>query len=295
MAKRFATAFVALAVLVTVLWFKSILLRPAVILVAFIGLFEIYNALSAKYKVMYIPAVFFTALNFLGLLIAEKFDNAGFAFNMGIILCVFMLFLLTVFAKMVFKHKKYSVPDTFATIVGYVYATLSFSFFYLIAIKGITHEWMVNSNGTFFYLFMVFAVAWGSDMGGYFTGLICGKHKLCPELSPKKTWEGAIGGVIFTVLFGLGITYFYNANGLLNEVGMFWDMTSPIRVVLMIALFVVLSIAAQIGDFVASTFKRYCGIKDYSNLMPGHGGILDRFDSMLFVSPILYMFMCLPF
>lgn len=127
------------------------------------------------------------------------------------------------------------------------------------------------------YIFeLVFIGAWVCDSFAYFTGILIGKHKLIPELSPKKTVEGAIGGTLFTVvaflLYGFIIEYFFplSANYLVLGICGF-----------------ALAVVAQVGDLFASLIKRESGIKDYSRILPGHGGIMDRFDSILAVTTVL--------
>lgn len=112
-----------------------------------------------------------------------------------------------------------------------------------------------------------------SDAGAYFIGTIFGKHKIAPNISPKKTWEGLIGGVFFTTLLGMIYVYFF------KELKIFW------------ILLPLVSIVAHIGDFLESSAKRYLGIKNTSNILPGHGGLLDRFDSAFLVIPFYYGFM----
>ena len=125
------------------------------------------------------------------------------------------------------------------------------------------------------YILMPFLAAWCSDSAAYITGRCCGKHKLAPHVSPKKTIEGAIGGLaggaLGMVLFGLAMHHFYNA--------------APNYWLLALAGGVGAA-AGQCGDLAMSLIKRNCGIKDYGKLFPGHGGVLDRFDSVLFTAPL---------
>lgn len=129
------------------------------------------------------------------------------------------------------------------------------------------------------YLFLVLCFAWASDTGAYFVGVCFGKHKLAPSLSPKKTIEGCFGGVLGSVAVSLIIGLIFNA------------VSEKYRIDfgLLIALAVVFSIVGMIGDLFASYIKRSCKIKDYGNIMPGHGGVLDRFDSILFVAPLFML------
>lgn len=136
-----------------------------------------------------------------------------------------------------------------------------------------------------FYLFLVLLGAWGSDVGAYFAGRAFGKHKLCPTISPNKTIEGFVGGVISAVIcyLVLGLIFTYLTPILYPGVG----MTVNYLELLVIAPFC--SATGVLGDLFASVIKRQTGIKDYGNIMPGHGGVMDRFDSVLFVSPVLFV------
>ena len=132
-------------------------------------------------------------------------------------------------------------------------------------------------NGEAIYL-LVFLGAWICDTFAYFTGMLFGKHKLIPEISPKKTVEGAIGGIVFTVI-GFAIYC------------LIWNSLSDYKLsYLTLCIYgFVLSIASQFGDLIASSIKRQYNLKDYGAIFPGHGGVLDRFDGVLLVAPFLYV------
>ena len=183
---------------------------------------------------------------------------------------VFLLFfamLLYLFGYSVVKKGKVKFADLSAHYMTTLYIIVSFVSLTLI-------RYITNGG---YYFVMVFLASWVCDVFAYFVGMAIGKHKLIPEVSPKKTIEGAIGGVVCTtlafVLYGYIIT-------LIN------DAITPNYLILAILGFV-LSIVAQFGDLIASLIKREHGIKDYGRLFPGHGGVLDRFDSILAVSPVL--------
>ena len=120
-------------------------------------------------------------------------------------------------------------------------------------------------------VWLIFLSSWAADSCAYAAGMLFGRHKMTPVLSPKKTWEGAVGGILGAFL----LTYFYGLYFSVKQQGLFH---SPLK----LALFSI------VGDLTASGIKRDFGIKDYSHLIPGHGGILDRFDSVLFTAPIIY-------
>ncbi len=127
-------------------------------------------------------------------------------------------------------------------------------------------------------------IAWGGDIMAYFSGYLFGKHKMAPKLSPKKTIEGAVGGILGSVVIALGMTYIYgltaySQNSIVADIGENW---------IFLAVFAAMgSFVGIVGDLFASAVKRQQGIKDYGNIMPGHGGVLDRFDSFFLVAVII--------
>ncbi len=130
--------------------------------------------------------------------------------------------------------------------------------------------------------------AWIADTGAYFTGVALGKHKLCPEISPKKTIEGFVGGIVITGLVFVGVSLLYNKK--IAEVPVPME---PYEYALMGLAGCLCAVIGTIGDLSASMVKRQTGIKDYGKIMPGHGGLMDRFDSVLFVLPTFYAFVTL--
>ncbi len=179
------------------------------------------------------------------------------------------LFSVT-FASMIylFSIEKRKLEDAMATILGIVYIVF-FSF----------HMVLVHRDGPkeVSFLWIIVLAAFGTDIFAYFTGMLLGKHKLCPKISPKKTVEGAVGGTLAAMVLCGAYGYFFGKEFLVH----------------FFVLGALGAIAAQLGDLTASVFKRKMGIKDYGNLIPGHGGILDRFDSILFVAPVIYYYMVL--
>ena len=180
---------------------------------------------------------------------------------------VIFAYLLYLAAVAVLAHGQISYSSVAAVFMSISYVVVSFTALGLLRYM---------ENGVFFFE-LVFIGAWVSDAMAYFTGRLFGKHKLCPEISPKKTVEGSIGGIIFDVLacllYGFIVEFFFptlDANYLvLGVCGL------------------VLSVVSQMGDLWASLIKRERGVKDYSRILPGHGGILDRFDSCLPICAVL--------
>ncbi len=177
----------------------------------------------------------------------------------------------------VFTFPKFTARDIFTTYFAFLYAGVCFSFFYRTRVfSGIFDT---QSFETGFYAAIVIVIsAWISDTCAFFVGVCIGKHKIFPVLSPKKSLEGCIGGVLGSGLFGS----LYGL--LLNKFGV-----CGTKYILYFGIMCMLgSIVGQIGDLAASGIKRNYEIKDYGKLIPGHGGVMDRFDSMILISPLVY-------
>ncbi len=149
------------------------------------------------------------------------------------------------------------------------------------ALHTIVQTRSLSENHGMFYALLTLGAAWVPDIGAYFTGTFLGKHKLCPKISPKKTVEGFIGGIIFSVLVmglvGLYFTYVY------------YGGEKHVNYITLILLGFGGSITSVVGDLSFSIIKRSCGVKDFGNVIPGHGGFLDRFDSVIFTAPLIYI------
>ena len=152
----------------------------------------------------------------------------------------------------------------------------------LIFILAISSVSILRENFGLWHVWFVFIAAWGSDTGAYFVGRTIGKRKLAPKLSPKKTVEGAIGGIIIAA--GLLVLYGF----ILNSQNIF-NLTTTDYIALGI-FGATGAVLGQAGDLFASSIKRRIGIKDYGKIIPGHGGVLDRFDSILFTAPATLIF-----
>lgn len=188
-----------------------------------------------------------------------------FAIDYRVLAALFITYLLP--TVLYHDHEKYSINDAFYLIGGVLFLGISMSLFVLIREK---------SLALMIYLILVAVI---TDTYAYIVGCLIGKHKMLEVISPKKTWEGMIGGTVFGVLFGTVVFH------------LFVSKTLPIYAVVIITLF--LSLLGQFGDLVFSNIKRYFGKKDFSNLIAGHGGILDRLDSIIFVLLGFMFFMIL--
>lgn len=178
---------------------------------------------------------------------------------------MFAFFLIMVCYVVTFP--RFTATMAITTFFCFVYAPVSMSFVYLLRMR---------DYGQYFALIPF--IAWVCDTCAYFAGRAFGKHKLVPKLSPKKTIEGAIGGILGSVAVGLIFGYVLYVK----------EIQNPSVFVVMALITFVGSIISQLGDLLASGIKRDHNIKDYGNLIPGHGGIMDRFDSVIFVIPCIY-------
>jgi len=181
------------------------------------------------------------------------------------------LSLLALFAQYV-MDKKMALPDVMITITGYLYPSL--------ILLGIA--WAGSQADIRWYIILLTAlvIAMGTDTFAYLTGLLIGRHPLAPEISPKKTIEGSVGGTLFAVVLVICAGFLYRRYAGLD-----------IPLVHLVIMGVLGSLAGQIGDLFASKIKRTCGIKDFGQILPGHGGIMDRIDSITFVFIVVASYM----
>ena len=164
---------------------------------------------------------------------------------------------------------------------------IMFCFYSLIYLKQLLPRATYGYDALYF-IFLILGFAWGGDSAAYFAGRAFGKHKLAPVVSPNKTIEGAVGGVMGSMLLGVVVTACYTAlHGQL--VGVPLDTLGWRYYVVVVLLGGFGSLLGIVGDLFASVIKRQCGIKDYGTIFPGHGGIMDRFDSVLFIAPFVAM------
>lgn len=235
-------------------------MSAAVGIIVLMSLYEFFGATKAKDNSKFLYAVSLVFGATLTLLTAY-FKNLSF-FNEALV-----LYIVISFIYMVLNHGRVNFGDVALSVLGSLYITLFFN--HIIMIRHLDYGRL--------YIWLPFVTAWLCDTCAYFTGMLFGKHKLIPKVSPKKTVEGAIGGVfgsvISVVVFALICKAYANVQ------------VNIINAVILGALCAVIS---QFGDLCASCIKREHDVKDFGNLIPGHGGILDRFDSVLMVSPIVY-------
>ena len=261
MKTRIITSVVAAPVAVLFFLLGGMAMQIFVTLIIMVGLFELYRAFNKKWVPVYFVGYSF-ALIYMAFIQTFREGNGYFLF--------FTFFILVVMTVLVLFNKKVTVQDCAVTILGFFYVCLLMSTLFLVR--------EIEELGIFM-VWMVCISAWGSDTGAYFVGINFGKRKLAPTLSPKKSVEGAIGGVVvvtlISALYGFILTRFSSLE---------MPLVLPFAIIGAGA-----SVLSMIGDLSASAIKRSTGIKDFGSIFPGHGGLLDRFDSVLFTAPSVYL------
>jgi len=259
MAVRVISAVVGLPFLIVIVWLGGIYLQIASVIVSLIGMYEVYKAISKQIK----------AVHYIGFLIEIVymiFIHSNISENFRVILTFFILIILMM---LVLFYGKINVFDAAVTLFGFFYVGFMFSNVSLVR--------AFNDIGQM-AVWLIFICAFASDTGAYFVGINFGKHKMTPVLSPKKSIEGAIGGIASAAVVSAVFVYLYNL--LYN---------TNINIIIITIIGAVGSVFAQMGDLAASSIKRYVNIKDYGSIMPGHGGVMDRFDSVIFTAPAIYI------
>ncbi|MDD2218162.1 MAG: phosphatidate cytidylyltransferase [Eubacteriales bacterium] len=244
--------------LLLVVYFGGIALTIACMLVGIIGVKEFYGGFrSINIKPSYAIALFSIASLYALNMLQVKEEAYMHLWFFGVVL-LSLIYLFRVDFR--------ALEDGMATITGIFYVVF-FSY----------HVVLVEQSEYSILIWLIFLSAFGTDIMAYFSGYLFGKHKLCPKISPKKTIEGSIGGTLGSIILCVGFGALF-AEGIIIHCAVIGLLGG---------------IISQLGDLTASIFKRKMGIKDYGNLIPGHGGVLDRFDSVLFTAPMVYYYIML--
>jgi phosphatidate cytidylyltransferase len=272
MKTRVLTAVAMAVVGIPILIFSRYIVYPiAIAILALFGVFEMLRTLGLEknYFLSYPAYAMALALPMLAYFFSAE-NTVSFILITCAVLFVYMIytFFVAVFARGKMKFSEISMAFTAVTYLIFSFTALS------------VMRYLENG---IWNLVILLISAWGCDVCAYFTGFLIGKHKLIPEISPKKTVEGAVGGIVGATLLMLLFGFIVSAATELT----------PNYLVLALLGFV-LSAVSQIGDLIASLIKREHGVKDYGNIFPGHGGVMDRFDSVLSITAIL-MVACILF
>lgn len=268
MKTRIITAIVAVCILVPVLVFSNTWVLPiAAAICCALSVFEMLRCCGLLKK--YAISVPLMLIGVLAPLSVRFFSSFGvlLTYAVPVILALVFYFL----AVMVFSKGKTSIEDV--SVAGFTSFYIVFAFVALLSLR------YYEAMGAYVYL-MVFIGAWITDIFAYFCGMLLGKHKLIPEVSPKKTVEGSVGGILFC---GLSFILY----GLILQNGL--NVIADVNFIQLFLYGVVVSVVSQIGDLSMSAIKRRYDVKDFGKIFPGHGGMLDRFDSILAVSSVLFI------
>ncbi len=225
--------------------------------ISLIGLYEFYKVFRIE-KNLGVIGYGFAVVYYLALLFYD--GNVNGALFLAIE-------LMAVAGVYVLKYPKYNTEQVFVSIIGLLYLPMMLSYIYQIRV----------AEDGLFSLWLIFLCSWGCDTCAYCVGMLFGKHKLAPVLSPKKSIEGAVGGIAGAALLGAVYGLAVSKHVVMGNAPLYFALICAVGAVI-----------SQFGDLIASGIKRQHGIKDYGKLIPGHGGILDRFDSVIFTAPMIY-------
>lgn len=256
---RVWTGVIGIPLLVIILYSGGMVLAIGVSLLAFAGILEYCGAINrlVRPKISIINMVVLSVI----LMVTIKLD---YYFLMPVLLVEF----IAIFCYEILSGNV-GIQRGSATLLGLIYIPIMFGHLFLFE----------TVNKGIYYMWMIFVIAFSTDTAAYFVGKSMGYRKIAPRISPKKTIAGSVGGVIAaalsTILYG-------------SILGSYFNFILPWYLYLIVGIFG--SIAGQCGDLTASMIKRKAKIKDYGSILPGHGGVLDRFDSILFIIPLIYIF-----
>lgn len=259
MKQRIITGVVAAALFLPIVFYGGL---PFVLLTYLLATIGLYELLRMKGLSIFSPYGFLSLLFLWVILFPAQYNEimADFYYSKTELGIAFILLLLT---YTVITKNSFTFEDAAFTVLSAIYTGIGFYFL------------METREAGLVYVFYSLFIIWATDSGAYFIGKAMGKKKLWPEISPNKTVEGSIGGIVCAAVVAIMFAIFGDMNaGIVTIVGMT----------------IVLSVFGQIGDLVQSAYKRHFNVKDSGTILPGHGGILDRFDSLLFVLPLLHFF-----
>lgn len=258
---RLISGIVLIILAVVTLWFGGVVTGIVTMLLSLVGVFELMRVYKVEKKLPGIAAYIWTIGYYVILMTDQK----------KLIMPLLVTYMIVLLGIYVFTFPKYHDKEIMAAF---------FSFFYVSVMLSYLYQVRLLTDGGYFVV-LVFLSSWGNDTLAYCVGVLFGKHKMSPQLSPKKSIEGLFGGIIGAGLLGLIYGFGFN------------HFVRPIENLPLIFLVICAAgaIPAVVGDLAASAIKRNNEVKDYGKLIPGHGGVMDRFDSMIFTAPIIFYLM----
>lgn len=244
------------------------------LLITVVGVWEFYQLAMAKGAMPQrcmgiVTSILLLVTAFSAILLAVPCVESAVGELLPFVLLATIAAFALIFFVEVFRNKENPTQNIASTIMGVIYVALPMSLMLFIPFMHSPDRW--NPWIFLFYLFLV----WGNDVFAYLVGISIGRHKMCPRLSPKKSWEGFFGGVLGSLAMGVLGAYVVEGNYLV------W-----------LGLALVVSLSSVVGDLVESMFKRDAGVKDSGNFIPGHGGMLDRFDALILSAPFAFVYLC---
>ncbi len=260
---RLISGIVLVAISLVVIIAGGPVLDAALLAVSILGMGELYRALGIEDKK-------FSPLALAGYLGCFVYYIIVFFSFTAYTMTVLIALLIVLMAVYVFTYPRYETSQVTGAFFGFVYVAVLLSCIYGLR----------EMKDGVYLVWLVFLGSWGCDTCAYCVGMLIGKHKMSPKLSPKKSVEGAVGGVAGAAL--LGVIYAAAVGARMSTQGRHM-LYFPV-------ICAVSALISMVGDLAASAIKRNHGIKDYGKLIPGHGGILDRFDSVIFIAPVVYYF-----
>ncbi|MCR5720489.1 MAG: phosphatidate cytidylyltransferase [Lachnospiraceae bacterium] len=269
--QRTLSGAILLAAAIFGMYMGGTVLACMLLAVAILSYRELMKAIHDETKEKHAKLIMTVGFCFVVLFYLAFIAESCFKWSMGktAALCTVILFVPANMLFYVLRFPEIKLKEILKSIFSFVYGPVMLGFIYLTRVSGYGK----------YLVWLILICAWGCDTCAYCVGMLIGKKKIFPVLSPKKSLEGCIGGVVGTVIIGL----LYGGFFLLKE----YEIKNGFAVVAVIC--VIGAVAGMLGDLGASAIKREYGIKDYSKLIPGHGGVMDRFDSMIAIAPIVYV------
>lgn len=270
--RTITSVFILLVTIPLIIFSEYIIYPIALAALSLIATYEILRALGVeKQYFLSVPAYILSASLPFGCYFVTAEKSQIYLLTIAALMFFYLIYIMGV---SVFSRGNISYKIISEVFMSITYVIVSFSSLSIIR--------YIDKEVGVFWLGLVFIVSWASDSCAYVVGSFIGKHKLIPEISPKKTVEGAIGGIVGAIIAFL-------------LYGLILDLAIPdmeVHYIVLAIYAIILSVVSQLGDLIASLIKREHGVKDYGDILPGHGGIMDRFDSILAVSTIL-LILCL--
>lgn len=259
MISRIITAVIGLPVFLGLLYKGGYYTAILVLVMVITGITELFKIMKIENKIILFSLYFFATS-----VIFFSGKITYYEISIFFMLSLFIIYIIQFGEDLEVNNSKFT--GILQSLFIYLYVTIPL--YHIILIR--------NINDDFKYIFFMFIIIWVTDSFAYFTGLLLGKHKLAPRVSPNKTIEGSLGGSFFALLISLFINYKL-------------EIFPHVSLLLLGLIILLLTMVSQLGDLFESSIKRIYNIKDSGKILPGHGGLLDRFDSTIFVAPVFYI------